>query len=289
MKTAVLICLACCALSALSLAGDSKKNDPSSSMAPAKQFTAASTTTKAPTTTTTKAPNTTTTTTKAPTTTTTKAPNTTTTTTTTTAAPPAPSPTPPTNLTVGNYNVTNGKQICLMAHMALQIKLANGIFIVQPKDTNAKGTCDKTTANLTLTFKEGNITFLFNKSVANNTVYVGALSFSLSYPFMKTVAKPYNAKNVSTHLFPTKIGHSYSCKNETIFMGSGLYLEVSQNQIQAFNITKDTFGSPDLCPADQSNYKIAIAVGVTLLILVVIVVVVYLLSRRKRTSGYQSL
>uniref|UniRef100_A0A3Q2TUS6 Uncharacterized protein n=1 Tax=Fundulus heteroclitus TaxID=8078 RepID=A0A3Q2TUS6_FUNHE len=45
----------------------------------------------------------------------------------------------------------------------------------------------------------------------------------------------------------------------------------------------------DPCPADQPDYRVAIAVGVTLLVLIVIVVIVYLLGRRKRTAGYQSL
>lgn len=53
----------------------------------------------------------------------------------------------------------------------------------------------------------------------------------------------YTANNISLHLFPAKIGHSYSCKNESIFMGNGLYLDVSKDQMQGFNITKDAFGS----------------------------------------------
>ncbi|KAI3376665.1 hypothetical protein L3Q82_017096, partial [Scortum barcoo] len=246
------------------------------------------TTTKPPTTTTTKPP--TTTTTKPPTTTTTKAP-----TTTTTTAPPAPQPTPPTNLTVGDYNVTTDqKAICLMAQMAVQIRLAtpklNGTFIVQPKMTKALGGCKKTTANLTLAFQEGHITFMFNQSVADNTVYVDALSFSLSYPFSQGGNQVYTAKNESVHLFAAKVGHSYSCKSESLFMGNGLYLDVNQDRMQAFNLTKSNeFGSPDLCAADKPDYRVAIAVGITLLVLIVIVVVAYLLGRRRRTDGYQSL
>ena len=45
----------------------------------------------------------------------------------------------------------------------------------------------------------------------------------------------------------------------------------------------------DSCAADQPDHRVAIAVGVTLLVLIVIVVVAYLLGRRKRTDGYQSL
>lgn len=45
----------------------------------------------------------------------------------------------------------------------------------------------------------------------------------------------------------------------------------------------------DTCPADKPDYSVAIGVGVALLVLIVIVVVVYMVSRKKRTDGYQSL
>lgn len=40
---------------------------------------------------------------------------------------------------------------------------ANGTFIVQPNLTKVEGDCKETNANLTLVFKEGYITFMFNK------------------------------------------------------------------------------------------------------------------------------
>ncbi|XP_032439134.1 macrosialin-like isoform X2 [Xiphophorus hellerii] len=203
-----------------------------------------------------------------------------------------PQPTPATKLTVGNYSLTTDKGVvCLMAQMALQIKLStqtvNGTFIINPNQTIAAGECKETKANLTLSFKQGFITFLFNKNVSDNTAYLNAVSFSLLYSFPGN--QKYSAENDSVHLFAAKIGHSYSCKDESVFMGNGLSLEVSNNRMQAFNVTKNGFGRPDLCPADQPDYSVAIAVGVTLLVLIVIVLIVYLLGRRKRTAGYQSL
>lgn len=52
----------------------------------------------------------------------------------------------------------------------------------------------------------------------------------------------YSAENDSVQLFAAKIGHSYSCKDESVFMGNGLSLEVSNNRMQAFNVTKNEFG-----------------------------------------------
>ncbi|XP_033465562.1 macrosialin isoform X1 [Epinephelus lanceolatus] len=212
-----------------------------------------------------------------------------------TPPPPPPQPTPSTNLTVGNYTVMGDKkEICLRAEMALQIRLAtpkaNGTFIVQPKATKAEGGCQDTKANLTLVFKEGFITFMFNKSNANNTVYVDSMSFSLSYPLSKERKLPFTATNKSLHLFAAKIGHCYSCKSDSLYMGDGLYLDVNQDRMQAFNLTKSNdFGLPDPCPADRPDYRVAIAVGVTLLVLIVVVVIAYLLGRRRRADGYQSL
>ncbi|XP_029944027.1 macrosialin [Salarias fasciatus] len=222
--------------------------------------------------------------------TTTPAHNTTTTPTTT----PRPAPTPSANLTVGNYTLMKGKAVCLMAMMALQIRVqtpeANGTFIVQPNKTKTQGGCGDTTANLTLAFKEGFITFLFNKSVADDAVYVNELRFRLSYSFVGGGNADYQADNSSVHLFSARVGHSYSCRAQSLSMGKGLYLDVDQDRMQAFNLTKaNEFGTPDHCPADQSDYRVAVGVGVTLLVLIVVVVVVYLLGRRRRTDGYQSL
>ncbi|XP_042154414.1 macrosialin [Oncorhynchus tshawytscha] len=268
--------------------------------------TTANTTTAAPTTAnaTTAAPTTANATTAAPTTAnaTTAAPTTAANATTaapTTAATPKPEPTPPANLTVGNYTLKSEKGLCLMAQLALQIRVEDtgktGVFIVQPVQTHVKGGCEKSTANLTLTFKEGFITFMFNKNTTQNAVYVDTVSFSLSYPLISgdngKMSLPYVAKNGSLDLFLAKVGHSYSCKSESVFMGKGLYLDITQDRIQAFNITKEwDFGTSDPCPADRpADYRVAIAVGIVLLILIIIVVVAYLLSRRKRSDGYQSL
>lgn len=48
----------------------------------------------------------------------------------------------------------------------------------------------------------------------------------------------YSANNKSLHLFAANIGHCYSCKKESLFMGNGLYLDVSEDRMQAFNLTK---------------------------------------------------
>ncbi|XP_067117873.1 macrosialin-like isoform X2 [Osmerus mordax] len=228
--------------------------------------------------------------------TTTPPPTTHNTTTASTTPPPTakPKPTKHANLTVGTYTLPGEKGLCLRAQMALEFQLvtdkANGTFIVQPSMTKASGKCETSTAKLTLNFIEGFITLSFNKSAADKMVYVDAISFELSYPFTSGGNQKFSQQNNSLHLFAAATGYSYSCKSDSLYMGNGLYLDVTQDQMQAFNLVNNQdFGKPQPCPADKPDYRVAIAVGVVLLVLIVIVLIAYLLGRRKRTSGYQSL
>ncbi|XP_036404994.1 macrosialin-like [Megalops cyprinoides] len=270
------------------------------------------TTTHAPnTTTTTHAPNTTTTTHAPNTTTTTHAPNTTTTVhtttanhtvgpNTTTATPPPPQPTPKANVTTGNYTLKDkdGKS-CVLIQMGLQIRVqfatknnkSEGTFIVQPLKTTVTGTCDASKANFNLTFPEGFVALQFQKNATQKAVYVTSVAVEVTYPFDQAVdpTAKYSAKNESLELFRAGIGHSYSCRSQVVNMGQVITLSVTQNRMQAFNITNDNYGLPDPCPADKPDYRVAIAVGIVLLVLICIVVLAYLVGRRRRTDGYQSL
>ncbi|XP_057709972.1 macrosialin [Corythoichthys intestinalis] len=210
----------------------------------------------------------------------------------TTAGPP-PEPTPPDHLSAGDYRLLKNNSVCVMAHAALQIRLqtskASGTFAVQPNKTRAVGECRENGANLTLVFPEGFVTFLFNKSTEENIGYVHTLTFRLVYP-LSTASGQFSASNHSLRVLSAKIGHSYSCRSDSFYMGNGLYLDVKDDRVQAFDFSKSNeFGVPDLCAADRPDYGVAIGVGVTLLVLILAVVAIYLLGRRRRTDGYQAL
>uniref|UniRef100_A0A3B1IDM1 CD68 molecule n=1 Tax=Astyanax mexicanus TaxID=7994 RepID=A0A3B1IDM1_ASTMX len=248
--------------------------------------TTTNTTTHAPTnTTTTHATTTTNTTTHAPT-------NTTTTHATTT---PLPGPTKSTTLTLGNYNISEGSLLCIVLKAAIQIHVnnskGNGTFIVQPSMTTSYGQCqnDKT-GKLGLFFNEGVIVLNFVKNETTKTVYANSVAVNLTYAFTSGVRTTISNVNGSTQVFTMSASHSYSCKSEMVYMGNGVNLEFSQERLQAFAFGKDgQFGPIDLCKADQPNYSVAIAVGIVLIVLIVIVVIAYIISRRKRTDGYQTL
>ncbi|KAJ8338160.1 hypothetical protein SKAU_G00371260 [Synaphobranchus kaupii] len=211
--------------------------------------------------------------------------------------PPPPQPTPKANLTVGNYTLRNGKSVCALATMALQIRVQygptnkqEGTYILQSAKTNVTGKCENSIVNFNITFKEGFIDLHFQKNLTEKSVYVSSVAVELNYPFPAATKTKFTASNNTVKLFLAAIGHSYSCKSQSVYLGQGLYLDMTKGRMQAFNITNiNSFGPPDPCPADKPDYRAAIAVGVVLLILIIIVVVAYIIGRRKRTGGYQTL
>ncbi|XP_046708133.1 macrosialin isoform X1 [Silurus meridionalis] len=213
-------------------------------------------------------------------------------TTATTATPPTPKPTQPTNITVGNYTVKDGNKLCIMVQAAIQVQVNNsqmvGTYIV-PGSADSTGKCESNTASLMITLKEGYVSMNFAKNDTTKMVFVNAVAVNLTYAFKSGVLSHLVKKNESVQLFSMTASHSYSCKSESVFLGNGIYLMFSQDRMQAFNFTNNQFGPIDLCKADQPDYRVAIGVGVVLLILIVIVVIAYLISRRKRTDGYQTL
>ncbi|KAF4089358.1 hypothetical protein AMELA_G00065250 [Ameiurus melas] len=167
---------------------------------------------------------------------------------------PYPAPTPKTNVTKGNYTVLDGNKLCIMVQAVIQVHVNNsqaaGTYIV-PESAKGTGKCEGNTASLKITFAEGYISMNFFRNDTANVVSVNAVAVDLKYAFKSGVLTPVVEKNNSVQLF--------------------------------------TMATVDLCKADRPDYRVAIGVGVVLLILIIIVVVAYLISRRKRTDGYQTL
>uniref|UniRef100_A0A3B3RPI6 Lysosome-associated membrane glycoprotein 2-like luminal domain-containing protein n=1 Tax=Paramormyrops kingsleyae TaxID=1676925 RepID=A0A3B3RPI6_9TELE len=197
-----------------------------------------------------------------------------------TTSTPATELTPTNNLTMGNYTIARGGGSCVKAQMALRIRIAystsNGTFIIQPGETVATGGCSNSTATLHLKFEEGVVFFRFQK--------VSLASRFHDYPEQGT----YRAKNESLQMFSAAVHHSYACSSQSVSMGPGLYLDVSQIKMQALEFDGNEFGPEDLCPGDR-DHQIALVVGVLALVVVVIVIAVCVLWRRRRLDGYQPL
>uniref|UniRef100_A0A8C1FY93 Si:ch211-212k18.7 n=1 Tax=Cyprinus carpio TaxID=7962 RepID=A0A8C1FY93_CYPCA len=207
---------------------------------------------------------------------------------------PLPVPTPSTNMTIGKYYVTDPEGTrCIMLDLAIGIRVntskVNGTFIVQPSKTNFSGECLPDVASIILNFAEGDISLKFTKNDATKKVYVEYVQYDLTYAFKTGVLSNYTGTNRSLELFSVDVGHSYSCKAETLYMGGGVSLDLTHNRVQAFDIKNSEFGPPELCKADIPDYRVAITVGIILVLLIIIVVIAYLINRKRRTDGYQSL
>ncbi|XP_016335063.1 macrosialin isoform X1 [Sinocyclocheilus anshuiensis] len=225
--------------------------------------------------------------------TTTHNPNTTTSRPKTTVTTPIPSPTPPTNMAVGHYNFSKDGKVCIMVEMAIGIRVntskVNGTFIVQQNKTTVSGECGDKASTIRIIFSEGQFTLKFRNNETIKKFYVEYMDYDLTYAFKTGESNDYSGKNDSLELFSVEPGHSYSCQAETVYMGDGVSLDLTHNKFQAFDFKNNEFGPPEVCKADQHDYRVAIVVGIILIILIVIVVMAYLISRKRRSDGYQSL
>ncbi|KAK7170973.1 hypothetical protein R3I94_001008 [Phoxinus phoxinus] len=196
-------------------------------------------------------------------------------------------------MTKGSYNVTDDKgNICILADLGIGIRVnnseVNGTFIVQPSKTTSTGQCLDKTADITLRFDEGHFILKFKNDETKKRVYVELVEYDLKYAFKRGALRDFTGKNESLELFSVAPGHSYSCSAETVYMGNGVSLDLTNYRLQAFNIKNKGFGTSDLCKADKRDYRALIAVCIILIILIAIVVIAYLIRKKRRSYGYQS-
>ncbi|OCT80722.1 lysosome-associated membrane glycoprotein 3 [Xenopus laevis] len=251
------------------------------------------------TTTVTTAPNTTTTTvTTAPNTTmttVTTAPNTTTTTVTTassatTVHSSTTTPTPtlepkPSAPETGTYTVRTEHEICIKAVMGLELELTissktQQYFNIVPTQTGFNGTCEKSKANLNLTFKNSFINFVFVQD--DHSYYLDSVTVS----FNLTKSESWYGTASNQKLLETENGYSVKCKNTPkIQLGDTINLVMTNVQLQAFNIKDSNFGQETTCKYDH-NYGPMIA-GIVIAAVVVLGIIIYFIWSKKKSSGYQ--
>uniref|UniRef100_A0AAY4DRJ0 Lysosome-associated membrane glycoprotein 2-like luminal domain-containing protein n=1 Tax=Denticeps clupeoides TaxID=299321 RepID=A0AAY4DRJ0_9TELE len=198
-----------------------------------------------------------------------------------------PKPTPAANLTAGDYVVVMGGRVCVKVRMALQIRMeyttSEGTFTIQPADVDSVGICNDTNAEMTLVFKQGVVSFYFERDNSSDMVLMSVCVCSSDRNQLT-----HSAKNGSLRLFGAVSGHSYLCSSQTVFVGRGVSLEVTQVQVQALTLNNQNFGPADTCPTDKPDNTVIIAVGSTLA-LMVIAVLTYCISKRRRLKGYKPL
>ncbi|XP_075876014.1 lysosome-associated membrane glycoprotein 1a [Nelusetta ayraudi] len=225
--------------------------------------------------------------------------STTTTATTTAATTTAPAPTPPGTPDRGRYSVLNGTGTeCLLAHMGLQLnvsyfsrpqnKTIQSLVNLNPKLVNSSGSCEATTALLTLTQEQSVvINFTFTLNASTSRYHLSAISLFANWPDM---TRPLLTGNASLNYLQSTLGHSYMCNAERVLaVAPDFSLNTFSLQVQPFDVTSNQFGTAEECQVDRDQMLIPIIVGATLAGLVLIVLIAYLIGRKKSHAGYQTI
>ncbi|XP_068186349.1 lysosome-associated membrane glycoprotein 1a [Antennarius striatus] len=215
---------------------------------------------------------------------------------TTTVAPP---PTPAGKPEQGTYSVnnTNGT-VCLLAQMGLQLnvsyfsrsqnKTIQALVNLVPNVTNPSGSCNTTSATLTLT--EANATMLsfsFTLNTTNNKYHLSTITLQANWSDM---AGTFSVGNNSLDYMRSTLGRSYMCNAEQILeVGPTFSLNTFRLQVQPFQVTTNQFATAEECQMDQDQMLIPIVVGAALAGLVLIILIAYLIGRRRSHAGYQTI
>ncbi|KAJ8351210.1 hypothetical protein SKAU_G00226860 [Synaphobranchus kaupii] len=206
---------------------------------------------------------------------------------TTATIPTTLSPTPLPLPTTGNYNVTNGSSLCLLADMGLQISFKEGVDFQKMNIEPFKivtGTCGTNKSNLVLQSDQVNLTFAFLK---NGDKF---LLRTVNVTIKGTNGTTFNAANSNLSLWQAAVESSYMCNKEQSYNITDTFsLKTFNLRVQPFGVKENKFGTAYECALDDTSMLIPIVVGAALAGLIVIVLIVYAIGRRKTYVGYQTL
>ncbi|XP_044273067.1 macrosialin [Varanus komodoensis] len=205
----------------------------------------------------------------------------------------APTPTP-----VGDYEVREGPAVCLrvQAGLRLQVRYVGagkrqlwGSFTVPAGHTDHSGSCSNRTSSLTLRFPEGHLVFTFQKNETQGTFYLSRTQANLTVQFPQATETFFAADNSSLREFEAHLGHSYQCRNRSLALAEGFYLNVLNERVQAFGLRNGAFGEAEVCPEQRRSKVLPIVVGVVLGLLILVVIVAFVVGRLRNRQGYQPL
>ncbi|XP_069842786.1 lysosome-associated membrane glycoprotein 2 isoform X3 [Dendropsophus ebraccatus] len=210
----------------------------------------------------------------------------------TTSAAPTPTPKPEDKPATGNYSISNGTGICLMATMGLQInttllvggKLVWTPFNFNPNRTSSSGNCGNESAVLRLS-DNGTAFVEFYFSIRKKNFHLQEVNVTITNATEMSQRTGYNLS-----LWEASVGNSYLChKEQVIKVSEDLILNAFDVRVQPFGVHNATYAAASECFLDDDSILIPIIVGAALAGLIVIIVVAYLIGRRKTYAGYQTL
>ncbi|XP_072914205.1 lysosome-associated membrane glycoprotein 2 isoform X1 [Hemitrygon akajei] len=203
-----------------------------------------------------------------------------------------PTTLPPSLPTVGNYTLKNGSNVCLLAHMALQLNLTdkddNQTQVINiDSNSTASGHCGEQDAALLL--EDINTTILFHFIVEQSKFFLKEVKANRSLVVNgSTTILQYS--NSSLRYWQASVGSSYMCQREQrLRVTDQLVINAFKVWIQPFDLKSGVFSRAEECSLDDDSILIPIIVGASLAVLIVIVIIAYVVGRRKSYAGYQTL
>ncbi|KAL5004540.1 hypothetical protein ScPMuIL_017996 [Solemya velum] len=236
----------------------------------------------------------------------------------TTTPMPPPTTTPLPKPPVENYMVSEDGVNCIVLKARLQYDVtyittdkdkAKTVKINVLNDTEVSGSCNysKSVQELTIKDKDWEMSFFFHSTgkglqvTADNTkFYLGNVSFSYTlnddlFPNAKQKGANFTASkdNMDKSTFEANEGGSYKCNTDRkVDIGGNVTLHITDFQYRAFGKDNSTSvggnGVTECTDDSKTNSIVPIAVGAALAALVVIVLIAYLIGRRRRNKGYES-
>ncbi|XP_075062259.1 macrosialin [Mixophyes fleayi] len=185
------------------------------------------------------------------------------------------------------YFVNSTSEVCLRIRASFQIQVNDTrireIVIPPPPSTKASGNCSAQNAQLTLTFPEGQLCLTFTQNSTDNKFYLGAINITLK----DRVSEQFS--NTSLKAMVTPLGRSFSCENVDVEVTPKVNFVAMDVKAQAFKLEGGNYGRELKCNESPRNMTVPIVIGVILLVLVLIVVIAYVIARRQKHRGYQTL
>ncbi|XP_028647992.1 lysosome-associated membrane glycoprotein 3 isoform X2 [Erpetoichthys calabaricus] len=196
----------------------------------------------------------------------------------------------------GKYTIRDKQhKVCIKADMGLQFLIVrnkkNTYYNINSGNASLRSQCGKNASVLSLCFNGGFITFTF----AMNGSYYYVNDINAMVTILTVQEKIQGAKAVmygrinNTRMFETAIGKSYKCNSQQILSFTNDFKLITVNmQIQAFNISNDSFGEVQECAIDETKRIILLILGACLVGVTLVILLIYLMNREHR-RGYQTL
>ncbi|XP_032633727.1 lysosome-associated membrane glycoprotein 1 [Chelonoidis abingdonii] len=205
---------------------------------------------------------------------------------------------PPQNPMTGKYNVTGTNGTCVLAHMGLQLNVTylkkdgkTGLDVLNfvPVNTSFSGSCDHSSAFLSLTFGRTRLVFEFLLNASTDKFFLQGVNVTTTLPSEAKETK-IDVFNHSMSELRAKLGNSYKCNaEEKLWVTDHVFVNLFDVQVQVFKIDENKFGAVEECQLDENNMVIPIIVGAALAGLVLIVLIAYLIGRKRSHAGYQTI